>query len=146
MFKIRILMYRLPNEIENKIYKIVNHANYHNNVLNKISYVTKELSDINYFLEKHIIQDIINLNKNTHLHYYIKNINKKLEGFIEDKGINLLLKINSSNFMLLSKFGESEAFVNIDKQIRQVGIYCILISNETLRFQIMYNFSLIKGI
>ena len=139
-------MDKLPIEIQYDIYKIVYHTNFHNNVLNKISYVTKELSDINYFLEKHIIQDIINLDRNKHLHYYIKNINKKLEGFIEDEGVNLLLKKNSSNFMILSNFGESEAFVNIDKQIRLVGIYCMLISNETLRFQILHIFSLIKGL
>ena len=109
--------------------------------MKKIGNITNELSDIDYFLEKHIIQDLKNLNKNKHLHFYIKKMNLKLEEFIKDKGINLLLKINSPKFMILSQFGENSAFNSIDKNFRIVGLYSILISSELLRFEILHKFS-----
>ena len=62
-------------------YTILNYDNFQNNVVKKIGNITKELSDIDYFLEKHIIQDLKNLNKNKHLHFYIKKMNLKLEEF-----------------------------------------------------------------
>ena len=134
-------MDRLPIEIIDRIMKDYWYNRFHESVIIKLNSDISIIKKYHIFLEKHIFCDIANLCSNTHLHYYLKEINKFFKNLKNDKGTILFLKYNEIyKFFPFSIFGKIDTFDSIDEDYRLVARYSVCKCSPHLRFSIFYAF------
>lgn len=132
-------MVDLPNEIMDMVFQNYWSLIYKENIVNRLNEFKYENEKNNKFLEKHIISNIKDVHKNTHLHYYVKNINNSLNNIKKDKGILFFLKIinrekNGNKFESIF-LNSIDCYDLIDFEFRMVSKYIITLINPSLRYE-----------